>query len=68
MGLQTFSSLELEGPRSSSSDEDGVRNLSGMEVRLFFFFWLAHPCLKGGLLGDPRRKGARLLRLHYCPD
>jgi len=36
-----------------------------MEVT--FFFWLAHPCLEGGLLGDPCRKGAGLLRLHYWP-
>lgn len=31
----------------------------------FFFFWLACPCLEGGLLGDPCRKGASLFCLYY---
>lgn len=31
----------------------------------FFFFWLACPCLEGGLLGDPCRKGASWFCLYY---
>ena len=33
-----------------------------------FFFWLAHPRLEGGLLGDPCREGASLLHLCYWPS
>lgn len=32
---------------------------------IYFFFWLACPCLEGGLLGDPCRNGASLFCLYY---